>query len=111
VVGLILSFAGRDEIQLNAVTGRWLEREAQDDEWYVDALAVFSNWGHKGIGTSLLHAAEQQAHQHHYAKIALNVAQDNKEALDLYTHLHYVVTQETFLYQRPYVRMVKMLQS
>jgi len=27
--------------------------------------------------------------------------------LDLYAHLHYGVTQQTFLYQRRYVRMVK----
>jgi len=109
VVGLMLSFGGRDEARLNTAVGSWLEREAQDDEWYVDALAVLKNWSHKGIGTHLLHTAEQQARQHHYPKIALNVAQGNKEALELYTHLHYVVTQQTVLYQRPHVRMVKTL--
>ena len=57
--------AGREEARLNAAVGSWLEREAQDDEWYVDALAVFSNWGRKGIGTRLLQSAEQQARQHH----------------------------------------------
>ena len=111
VVGLVLSFGGRDETRLNAAVGSWLAREAQDDEWYVDALAVFKNWGHKGIGTRLLQRAEQQAHHHHYPKIALHVAQENKEALDLYAHLHYVVTQQTFLYQRPHVRMVKTLDN
>jgi Acetyltransferases len=111
VVGLVLSFGGRDEARLNATAGSWLEREAEGDEWYVDALAVLKNWDHKGIGTSLLQTAEQQARQHSYSKIALNVAQGNKQALDLYTHLHYVVTQQTFLYQHPYVRMVKTLEN
>jgi len=111
VVGLVLSFGGREEARLNAAVGSWLEREAQDDEWYVDALAVFRNWGRKGIGTCLLHSAEQQARQHRYPKIALHVAQGNIQALDLYAHLHYVVTQQTFLYQRPYVRMVKTLEN
>jgi ribosomal protein S18 acetylase RimI-like enzyme len=111
VVGLVLSFGGRDEVRLNAAVGSWLEREAEDDEWYVDALAVFSDWGRKGIGTSLLQCAEQQARQHHYTKIALHVAQGNKPALDLYVQLHYVVTQQTFLYQRPHVRMVKTLEN
>jgi ribosomal protein S18 acetylase RimI-like enzyme len=111
VVGLVLSFGGRDEVQLNTATGWRLEREAHDDEWYVDALAVLKNWGRKGIGTRLLQMAEQQALQHHYSKIALHVAQGNQQALDLYRHLHYVVTQETFLYHRPYVRMVKTLES
>src|SRR5207245_11787836 len=103
--------AGRDGGRPNAAVGSLVEREARDDEWDVDALAVFSNWGRKGIGTCLLQSAERQARQHHYPKIALHVAQGNKEALDLYAHLHYVVTQQTFLYQRPYVRMVKTVES
>jgi ribosomal protein S18 acetylase RimI-like enzyme len=109
VVGLVLSFGGQDEARLNAAVGSWLEREAQDDEWYVDALAVLKHWEHKGIGTRLLQTAEQQARQHHYPKIALHVAQGNQEALALYTHLHYVVTQQTYLYHRPHIRMVKTL--
>lgn len=109
VVALVLSFGGRDEARLNAAVANWLEREAEEDEWYVDALAVFRDWGRRGIGTSLLHRAEQQAREHHYPKIALNVAQDNQPAMALYAHRHYLVTQQTLLYQRPYVRMVKIL--
>jgi ribosomal protein S18 acetylase RimI-like enzyme len=111
VVGLVLSFGGQDEAWLNAAVGSWLGREAQDDEWYIDALAVLENWGHKGIGTQLVRTAEQQARQHHYPTIALHVAQENTQALDLYTQLHYVITGQTFLYQRPYVRMVKTLEN
>ena len=111
VVGVVLSFGGRDEARLNAAVADWLEREAEEDEWYVDALAVLSNWGRKGIGTSLLQRAEQLAREHHYPKIALNVAQENRLARRLYAHRHYVVTQQTLLYQRPYVRMVKTLDS
>jgi ribosomal protein S18 acetylase RimI-like enzyme len=111
VVGLVLSFGGREEERLNAAIGWRLEREANDDEWYVDALAVFTNWGRKGIGTRLLQAAEQQGRQQRYPKIALNVAQGNEQALSLYQHLHYVITQETFLYHHPHMRMVKSLEN
>ncbi|HEY5001924.1 MAG TPA: GNAT family N-acetyltransferase [Ktedonobacteraceae bacterium] len=111
VVGLVLSFGGRDEGRLNAAIGWQLEREAEDDEWYVDALAVLTNWGRKGIGTRLLQTAEQQARQHLYAKIALNVAQENVQAFSLYQRLNYVVTQKTLLYQRPYMRMIKTLEN
>jgi ribosomal protein S18 acetylase RimI-like enzyme len=111
VVGLVLSFGGREEERLNAAIGWQLEREAEDDEWYVDAVAVFANWGRKGIGTRLLQAAEQQASHHGYPKIALNVAQENKQALSLYQRLQYVVTHETFLYNRPHVRLVKRLEN
>ena len=109
VVGLVLSFGGQNEARLNATVGSWLGREAQDDEWYIDALAVLENWSHKGIGTQLVQAAEQQARQRQYQTIALHVAQENTQALDLYTQLHYVITGQTFLYQHPYVRMVKTL--
>lgn len=109
VVGLVLSFGGRDEARLNAAVGIWLQREAKDDEWYVDALAVLENWGRQGIGTRLMHAAEREARAHHYAKVALNVAVGNKEAEDLYAKLHYVAAEQTTLYGRPHVRMVKTL--
>jgi ribosomal protein S18 acetylase RimI-like enzyme len=111
VVGLVLSFGGRDEVRLNAAVGGWLEREAQDDEWYVDALAVFATWGRKGIGARLMQTVERQARQHYYPKIALHVALGNQQAIDLYIHLGYVATEHTILYQRPHVRMVKTLDN
>lgn len=111
VVGLVLSFGGQEEEQLNAALGWQLEREAGDDEWYVDALAVFTSWGRQRIGTRLLQAAEQQGRDHHYSKIALNVARENTQALSLYQRLRYVVTQQTFLYHQPHVRLVKRLEN
>lgn len=111
VVGLVLSFGGREEARLNAAVGPWLEREAEDDEWYVDALAVLTPWSRQGIGMRLMQTAEERARQHHYPKIALHVAVENKQALDLYAYMHYVVTRQTLLYQRPHVRLVKMLED
>lgn len=108
VVGLISSFGGRDETRLNTAVS-WLAREAEDDEWYVDALAVLKDWGRQGIGSRLLMDAERQARQHGYAKIALSVAQENTAAMRLYIRLGYVVGQQIVLYGRPYVRMVKSL--
>lgn len=111
VMGLVLSFGGKDEARLNTAIGWQLEREAEDDEWYVDALAVFANWGRQGLGTRLLQAAEQQGRQQGYSKIALNVAQENEPALSLYRRMHYVSTAETFLYHQLHFRMVKNLAS
>jgi ribosomal protein S18 acetylase RimI-like enzyme len=109
VVGLVLSFAGRDEPGLNAAVGRWLEREAVDDEWYVDALAVLLNWERRGIGTRLLASAEERARRNHYAKMALSVAPENAPAVALYSTLHYEVTQQVVLYSHPYLRIRKAL--
>ncbi len=111
IVGLILSFGGRVEKRLNAAVGWRLTREAHNDEWYVDALAVFANWGSQGVGTYLLQAAEQQARAQHYAKIALHVAEENQQALALYQRLHYVITRKTVLYHQPHLRLVKRLEN
>jgi ribosomal protein S18 acetylase RimI-like enzyme len=120
VVGLVLSFGGRDESRLNqtveqrfqqAPDGRgWhLTHESMDDEWYVDALAVYSQWEGRGIGTRLLQNAEQRALAQNYHKIALNVDKENERALRLYLHLGYEITGDTEMYQRAYKRMVKQL--
>lgn len=111
VVGLVLSFGGREEERLNAAIGWQIEREAHEDEWYADALAVFAAWGRRGIGTRLLQEAEQQARRHGYAKIALNVARENEQALSLYQRLHYVVTGQTLIYHHPHMRLVKQLDN
>jgi ribosomal protein S18 acetylase RimI-like enzyme len=110
VVGLVLSFGGKDEARLNAAVGIWVEREAHDDEWYVDALAVLKEWEHKGIGGSLMRAAEHQAVEHRYPRIALHVAVGNGQAIALYMRLGYVPCGEVILYQRPHLRMVKALE-
>lgn len=109
VVGLELSFGGREEAQLNAAVGSWLAREARDDEWYVDALAVLIDWGRQGIGARLMQAAEDAARQQHYATMALNVAVENTPALQLYQHLGYVTAAQTSIYGQPHLKMVKPL--
>lgn len=109
IVGLVLSFGGRDEPRLNAAVGPWLTREAAEDEWYIDALAVLKPWSRRGIGARLLGVAEAEARRHAYATIALNVANENTPAITLYTNHHFAVTRETVLYQRPHLRMVKPL--
>jgi ribosomal protein S18 acetylase RimI-like enzyme len=122
VVGLLLSFGGSDEPRLNeaveqrfqqAPGGRgWhLTRESAEDEWYIDALAVYLQWEGHGIGSRLLEHAEKQALEHHYNKISLNVDKENERALQLYLHRGYVITGDTELYQRSYHRMVKHLRA
>ena len=56
-----------------------------------------------------MQTAERQARQQGYSKLALNVATENQQALDMYTHLGYMATERHNLYDRPHVRMVKIL--
>lgn len=120
VVGLISSFGGREEERLNrgleahlaqvrqGFSGR-IAREATDDEWYIDVLAVDPHWEGKGIGRALIQVAEEKAVAQHYPRIALSVAKENEPAIRLYQHLHYDVIEERSLYGHPYLSMVKNL--
>jgi hypothetical protein len=57
VVGLVLSFGGRDEARLNAAVGSWLEREAQQSHLVLANIAYwhrFSRHGSENYSTLFL---------------------------------------------------------
>ncbi|NOU96375.1 GNAT family N-acetyltransferase [Paenibacillus sp. LMG 31456] len=84
-----------------------IDKEADEDEYYIDALAVSSEWGGRGFGTELIAAAEQHARQLGYYKIALNVEQYNERAVSLYKKLGYVTDKETQINKKTYYHMIK----
>lgn len=86
-----------------------LDKEADEDEYYIDALAVFPQWGGRGFGTELIHAAEEHGRQLGYDKIALNVEQLNEKACALYQRLGYEADKEIEINQHKYFHMIKQL--
>lgn len=66
-----------------------LVKEARDDEFYLDSVAVRSDKRGKGIGTQLLAAFEQEAIQRGHDCIALLVDKENPRAYQLYEALGY----------------------
>ncbi|NEW07930.1 GNAT family N-acetyltransferase [Paenibacillus sp. SYP-B3998] len=86
-----------------------VEKEADEDEYYIDSLAVSPGHAGKGIATDLIKAAEEQASRHGYRKIGLIVTIDNKRALDLYKRLGYTLNGEKVIHHSPYYHMVKHL--
>ncbi|OXM83578.1 GNAT family N-acetyltransferase [Paenibacillus rigui] len=86
-----------------------LDQEADEDEYYIDALAVSPQWKGRGIGTELISAAEQAARQQCYCKIALNVEQSNTRAQALYQRLGYETDKHRTIHGKRYDHMVKML--
>ncbi|MFG0213206.1 GNAT family N-acetyltransferase [Brevibacillus porteri] len=66
-----------------------LVKEAKDDEFYLDSVAVDSSCRGKGIGSLLLDAFEKEAIQRGHDRIALLVDEEKPRARKLYESLGY----------------------
>ncbi|WP_459500955.1 GNAT family N-acetyltransferase [Bacillus sp. C1] len=86
-----------------------LEKEAELDEYYIDTLSVSSAYGGRGIGSKLIQAAENDAYEKGYEKIALLVNLENKRAFSLYKKLGYQEDKTVMLVGEPYAHLVKPL--
>lgn len=68
-------------------------KEAEPDEYFISDLAVLPEFRGNGIGTLLLAHAEEKARVKRLKKCSLTVAIGNDNALSLYQHLGYQVTE------------------
>jgi ribosomal protein S18 acetylase RimI-like enzyme len=120
IAGMILCYHGSEADRLNepiiehltqfkGIEDVQIDQEADKDEYYIDALAVSPDYQSLGYAKQLLAAAEQQALQFHYHKIALNVDQTNESALKLYQQIGYIADKVITIDNRPYWHMSKML--
>lgn len=67
-------------------------KEGHEGEYHIGTLATLPESRGLGIGTQLLHFAEQQALLQGYTRSSLTVRQDNPRAAKLYERVGYVVT-------------------
>ncbi|GCE04289.1 GNAT family N-acetyltransferase [Dictyobacter aurantiacus] len=86
-----------------------LDKEAEEDEWYIDTLSVAPGYGGRGIGTALLRAAEERARTIEPTRIALLVDSDNQRAYRLYQYLNYQQDAVVHITHHPYLHMTKKL--
>ncbi|MFD3447517.1 GNAT family N-acetyltransferase [Microbacteriaceae bacterium 4G12] len=118
VVGIIVLYHGKDgEVLDSPIVKRLqklkhdptisLEKEAKDDEYYIDTLSVNPNYAGRGIGTELIRAAEERTKQLQHKKIALLVDLTNERAFGLYKKLGYVQDQIISLIGTPYAHLTK----
>ncbi|KEK23618.1 GNAT family N-acetyltransferase [Bacillus gaemokensis] len=119
-VGIIVAYHGSNAEQLDnpivqhlrenqqdpSIT---LEKEAELDEYYIDTLSVSSEYGGRGIGSKLITAAENEAFEKGYEKIALLVNLENKRAFSLYKKLGYQEDKTVMLVGEQYAHLVKPL--
>lgn len=62
-------------------------REAFDDEYYIDSLAIDVNYRGKQLGTKLIKHAETLAKKKGYGKLSILAEENNLKACSLYRYL------------------------
>lgn len=87
-----------------------LEKEAEEEDFYLDTLCVDPAFRGKGIGTELLQFAEQQAKAKGYERISLAVERNNEKAQQLYTRIGYKTANIITINHHEYEYRVKVLQ-
>ncbi|WP_239615174.1 GNAT family N-acetyltransferase [Cohnella mopanensis] len=118
--GMILCYHGRDAdrlyepiiehlFQLGGNSNLTIDQEADEDEYYIDAIAVHPAFQGQGFAKQLIAAAERRAVELGYDKIALNVDQSNDVAHSLYRKLGYSADKQIMIHDKPYWHMVKKL--
>lgn len=118
IVGIVVLYDGRLgynldrqlELQLSKRgIQTTLDVEAHMDEYYIDTICVSEKARGLGIGTRLLHFAEQKGRELGYEKISLNVELEKHDARRLYEKIGYRTIESWTIINEPFHHMVKSL--
>ncbi|CAI6082268.1 GNAT family N-acetyltransferase [Cohnella sp. JJ-181] len=119
IAGTILCYGGAEAPALYAPIADQLrsdgcgdvvqDREADADEYYIDAVAVFPAYRGRGYAKALIGRAETDAALGGYAGIALNVDVDNRDAHALYSRLGFEEDKRISINGHPFRHMRKLL--
>ncbi|MMZ59178.1 putative acetyltransferase [compost metagenome] len=117
VIAFMLTYHGSDAASLdqpfidrlaaNGAKAPAIQREAKNDEFYLDSIAVHPDYQGHGIGTEMLRLFERQALKRGYDKIMLLVDQDNPAARKLYLRQGYQEDGSILVSGHMFDRMVK----
>lgn len=83
--------------------------EGRKGEYHIGAIATLPESRGYGIGSKLIHFAEEQAKLNHYDRCSLTVKTHNKQALKLYERLGYKIVDSIEKPSYSLYRMVKIL--
>ena len=120
VAGIVIIYPGEDASRLDEPILKrlrkkrrneviFLDKEADEGDFYIDTVCVDDRCRGRGIGTMLLKEAEKAALQKGYSRLSLNVAQDNPVAKKLYESIGYKKDKVIKINEHPYDYMVKIL--
>jgi len=117
VLGILVYYNGIEAIHMDANLVKWLEeknassiiidKEAHEDEYYIDTICVAPEARGKGIGTLLLQFAIEETQKRGYTKLSLNVETQKEDARRLYERMGFVITEPWSIIDEPFHHMVK----
>lgn len=103
IAGIIIAYAGADAAKLDEPIRQWLveagetgelDVETEGDVFYIDSVAVDSQFGGRGIGTTLIRHVIAHARTLNIPVVTLNVDQTNPAAARLYERLGFYKQKE-----------------
>lgn len=120
--GMVVVYGGDQESVLNDSLNEILRsafmkesveaaKEAEEDEWYIDAIYIDERYQGRGWGTELLRAAEDHGLAKGYGKLSLNVDQHNTGARRLYERMGYGEEKSIKLAGHTYFHMTKLIKA
>lgn len=122
VAGIAVTYAGQDAFILdkpiinhlkkkntNEIVA--LDKEADEEDYYIDTVCVHPNFRWRGIGSALLNEVEKRAIHDGLPSLSLNVAKDNSAAKKLYKNLGFLEKKIIQINGHPYDYMVKNLED
>lgn len=117
ILGILVYYNGKQAIEMDANLVNWLaaknapnitiDKEAHEDEYYVDTICVAPEARGKGIGTLLLQFAIDQTKKRGFNKLSLNVETKKEQAIRLYERTGFVITEPWSIIDEPFHHMVK----
>ncbi|MFJ7650095.1 GNAT family N-acetyltransferase [Lysinibacillus sp. NPDC097279] len=119
ILGTLVYYNGEQAIQMDANLVKWLEeknapsitidKEAHEDEYYIDTVCVAPEARGKGIGTMLIQFAIEQTQERGFTKLSLNVETQKEDARRLYERMGFVITEPWSIIDEPFHHMVKQI--
>lgn len=120
VVGVLVCYPGSQCEALDRPFLEWqrarygqvrtkIVKEARDDEYYLDTLAVADACRRQGIGTALMATCERKALEEGYDRVSLLAEESNERAFPLYRKLGYIADSILHLGGHDFHHMVKLL--
>jgi len=119
ILGILVYYNGEQAIAMDANLVTWLkeknapsitiDKEAHDDEYYIDTVCVAPEARGKGIGTLLIQFAIDQTKERGFTKLSLNVETQKEDARRLYERMGFVITEPWSIIDEPFHHMVKQI--